>query len=109
MLKGARSDADYAYSPSAMATVTPFFFIFFRMSSAFFPTSIIQAFASGADSFVYCVQVRTTNYNCMSFSKEITVSSPLTTIVGVDGDINGDGKIGLEEAINALQCVTGLR
>ena len=80
-----------------------------EMSSAFFPTSIIQAFASGADSFVYCVQVRTTNYNCMSFSKEITVSSPLTTIVGVDGDINGDGKIGLEEAINALQCVTGLR
>ena len=80
-----------------------------EMSFAYFPTDLIQALVSKGDNFGYEIQVRTTNNNCRSYSKEITVSSPLTTIVGVDGDINGDGKIGLEEAINALQCVTGLR
>ena len=80
-----------------------------EMSSVFFPTGIIQALVSGADNFAYGIQVRTTNNNCRSFSKEVTVSSPLTTIVPVDGDMNGDGKIGLEEAINALQRAAGFR
>lgn len=80
-----------------------------EMSSVFFPTDIIQALVSKGDSFVYGIQLRTTNNNCRSYSKEITVNSPLATIVTVDGDVNGDGKVGLEEAINALQRAAGFR
>jgi hypothetical protein len=34
---------------------------------------------------------------------------PVTTPIYKTGDVNGDGKIGLEEAIFVLQKITGLR
>lgn len=38
-----------------------------------------------------------------------TVLQPQPCETGVTGDINDDGKVGLEEAINALQILTGIR
>ena len=64
---------------------------------------------SKGDNFTYGIQVRTTNNNCRSNSKKMAVSTPLTTIVPLAGDIDGEGMIGLEEAIRAMQILFGIR
>ena len=49
----------------------------------------------------------TTNWDSVKFSQELVSFS--VTIRGLPGDVNDDGRIGLEEAIHALQVVSGIR
>ena len=66
----------------------------------------------------YSVQIEKSNFNSevlgnIEVSEGQTTSPPIQEMIfscesGLEGDINGQGQIGLEEAINALKVVSGI-
>ena len=83
-----------------------------HLGRVFIPVNVFHSFEGrmdelGCDTIKLCVQLRT-NDNCnRAYSNEITLEEAENPPVHCD--INGDGKTGLEEAIHALQVVSGSR
>ncbi len=83
-----------------------------HMGHVFIPVDVVHKFEGrvdelGCDAVKFQVQLRT-NDNCnRTYSKEITLEE--ASDPPVDCDVNGDGKIGLAEAIHTLQVVSGSR
>lgn len=70
----------------------------------FLPADIVQQVVQwGGDSYGIELNVRTNDSRERTYSKTKVITSLKGNIVG---DVNNDGKIGLEEAINALQVLS---
>ena len=73
----------------------------------FVPAEIVQQVEEwGGDYYEIELNIRTNDGVARSYSNRKVVTSLKINIIG---DINNDNKIGLEEAINALQVVSGLK
>lgn len=95
------------------------------MGRIFIPSDVVQTIqARGGDSYRFRIQIRTNDNNNRSYSKNLSVSSLQTTLKTVFSqdeleqavtaerskyDPDRDGRIGLEEAIYALQVTAGVR
>lgn len=71
----------------------------------FVPANVVQLYEAEGDDYQFAVQLRTTDNGNRAYSKQV----PLVLSQGpqIPGDVNGNGKIGLEEAINALKVTAG--
>ena len=76
-----------------------------HLGHIFVPASVVQLYEAEGTEYQVAVQLRTTDNRSRAYSQQV----PLIIAQGppIPGDVDGNGKVGLEEAINALKVVAG--
>jgi hypothetical protein len=76
-----------------------------HLGHIFVPANVVQLYEAEGTEYKVAVQLRTTDNRSRAYSLQV----PLLIAEGppIPGDVNNNGKVGIEEAINALKVVAG--